>query len=236
MTERRNSDIDRDRNACHIGPSTIRWTGTHLALDLCEIANPLPRRIVGQVRLYPEVITDRHFVMDSAGRHAWWPIAPRARVEVELRRPSLKWKGSGYLDMNAGDEPLEDGFERWDWSRADLGDGAAVLYDATRRDATRKTLSLRFDRTGAATEFEPPPRRRLATTPVWRIPRHTNSENDGARIVKTLEDTPFYARSLLSTDLLGERTTAMHESLSLDRFEKTWVKALLPFRMPRVFW
>jgi hypothetical protein len=25
----------------------------------------------------------------------------------------------------------------------------------------------------------------------------------------------------------------MHESLSLDRFRKTWVRMLLPFRMPR---
>jgi carotenoid 1,2-hydratase len=27
--------------------------------------------------------------------------------------------------------------------------------------------------------------------------------------------------------------TAVHESLSLDRFQARWVQAMLPFRMPR---
>ena len=47
-------------------------------------------------------------------------------------------------------------------------------------------------------------------------------------VVKTLEDTPFYSRSVLSGD-----HAMMHESLDLDRFSKTWVQCLLPFRMPR---
>jgi carotenoid 1,2-hydratase len=50
----------------------------------------------------------------------------------------------------------------------------------------------------------------------------------------TLEDTPFYARSVLETEVFGKRATAMHESLSLTRFSKPWVQAMLPFRMPRV--
>lgn len=216
--------------------SSLRWTGTALEIDIAETANPFPRSIMGKVRLVPEVITNRHFALDAHARHAWWPIAPRARVEVQLNRPHLRWSGSGYLDMNAGDEPLEDGFARWDWSRADLSDGAAVLYDAVRADGTPNTLSLRFDRTGGVEEFAAPPRRRLATTAIWRIPRQTHADSATARVAKTLEDTPFYARSLLSTELLGETTTAMHESLSLDRFATRWVKALLPFRMPRSPW
>ena len=51
--------------------------------------------------------------------------------------------------------------------------------------------------------------------------------------MRTLEDTPFYTRSLLSARLLGERVAAVHESLSLDRFRTGWVQMLLPFRMPR---
>ena len=50
----------------------------------------------------------------------------------------------------------------------------------------------------------------------------------------SLEDTPFYARSLLTTRLLGATVPAMHESLCLDRFAARWVQAILPFRMPRV--
>jgi carotenoid 1,2-hydratase len=32
----------------------------------------------------------------------------------------------------------------------------------------------------------------------------------------------------------GHDVTAMHESLSLDRFDSRWVQTLLPFRMPRL--
>jgi carotenoid 1,2-hydratase len=236
MTERASQAISRTKDDCTIGPSSIRWTGSELVLDLNEISNPFPRRLIGQIRLIPELITTRHFVLDTQNRHAWWPIAPRARVEVELDRPGLSWEGSGYLDMNAGDEPLEDGFAKWDWSRADLKSGAAVLYDATRKDGSTRTLSLKFDKTGGVEEFEPPARQKLATTPIWRIARQTHAMDNAANIERTLEDTPFYARSLLNTKLFGENTTAMHESLSLSRFETRWVKTLLPFRMPRVAW
>jgi carotenoid 1,2-hydratase len=50
---------------------------------------------------------------------------------------------------------------------------------------------------------------------------------------RTLEDTPFYARSVLQTRLLGQDAIAVHESLSLDRFRNPIVQAMLPFRMPR---
>ena len=52
-------------------------------------------------------------------------------------------------------------------------------------------------------------------------------------VLRTLTDAPFYARSLLNTQLFGERATGMHESLSLTRFDTPWVQAMLPFRMPR---
>ena len=50
---------------------------------------------------------------------------------------------------------------------------------------------------------------------------------------QTLEDTPFYSRSVIETGLFGEQVTAVHESLSLDRFQAPWVQAMLPFRIPR---
>jgi carotenoid 1,2-hydratase len=53
-------------------------------------------------------------------------------------------------------------------------------------------------------------------------------------VAETLVDAPFYARSVLNTRIAGQPVTAMHESLSLDRFSAGWVQALLPFRMPRV--
>ena len=53
-------------------------------------------------------------------------------------------------------------------------------------------------------------------------------------VIDTLEDTPFYARSLVQTGIDGRAVKVMHESLSLTRFESAWVQCLLPFRMPRV--
>jgi carotenoid 1,2-hydratase len=48
-----------------------------------------------------------------------------------------------------------------------------------------------------------------------------------------LEDTPFYARSLIETTLGGTKVAAVHESLSLDRVANPCVRLMLPFRMPR---
>ena len=50
---------------------------------------------------------------------------------------------------------------------------------------------------------------------------------------RTLEDTPFYARSELETSLGGRRMAAVHESLSLERFSSPLVQTMLPFRIRR---
>jgi carotenoid 1,2-hydratase len=146
----------------------------------------------------------------------------------------MRWSGNGYLDSNSGDEPLENSFVRWDWSRASVRNGTAVLYDVTRRSGGDFSLALHFDRSGRAELFVPPTRIALQRS-GWQIERNTRADAGyPARVVKTLEDTPFYARSLISTRLLGEHANAVHESLSLDRFRSRWVQMMLPFRMPRV--
>jgi carotenoid 1,2-hydratase len=53
------------------------------------------------------------------------------------------------------------------------------------------------------------------------------------QLISTLEDTPFYARSLLRTRLLGEEVTAVHESLDVPRLVSLPVRLMLPWRMPR---
>ena len=153
-----------------------------------------------------------------------------------MRSPRLRWRGDAYIDANWGSEPLETGFERWDWSRGMLDDGrCAVLYNRRARGHADETLALLFDRHGGVEHFAPPPDRRLAPTRVWRIPRATQADAGAVpRVTATFEDTPFYARSLIETRLLGQPLTAMHESLCLDRFSRRWVQTLLPFRMPRV--
>lgn len=232
MTERGRDAVETTAATFSVGPSSLVWDGNDLVVSIDEIAAPFPQRIKGKVRLRPAALTTRAFSLDAQGRHKWWPIAPFARVEVDLDKPGLSWTGHGYLDMNLGNAPLEQDFKNWDWARADTRDGASVLYDVTRRDGEKLSLGLSFDRAGEATEFEPPPSARLART-VWGVPRQTQADDGEARVVQTLEDTPFYARSVVSSKLRGEQTMAIHESLSLDRFASNWVRCLLPFRMPR---
>jgi carotenoid 1,2-hydratase len=186
------------------------------------------------VRLRPAAVTARDFALDPEGLHRWWPIAPCARVEVELEHPALRWSGPGYLDTNAGSVPLERSFTTWDWSRAPLPGGeTVVLYERRHRGGGEGVVAVRCDPSGAVEDIDPPPRAALPRT-LWRVARETRADAGGAPAVRrTLEDAPFYARSVLSTRLLGQTVTAMHESLDCDRFAAPWVQAMLPFRMPR---
>ena len=233
MTERGRGALARDAQGLGVGPSRIGWRGDALEIEVDEWTVPLPTRLRGRIRLVPSALTGGHFAIDGEGRHRWWPIAPHGRIEVAFEKPALRWSGIGYLDANRGEEPLEAGFARWDWSRAALGREAAILYDATPRVGPPVTLALRIARDGRIEPFAPPRRQSLPST-LWRVERATRVEGEAAAsVAQTLEDAPFYARSLIRTRLLGEKVTAFHESLSLDRFAQPWVRLLLPFRMPR---
>jgi carotenoid 1,2-hydratase len=154
-------------------------------------------------------------------------------VEVAFDN-GLKWSGNGYFDWNSGVVPLEESFRRWDWSRASDANGATIFYDVTLKDGRDEGLSLFIRPDGSIEEFEPPALCPLPRAPIWRMPRGTRSEGGaGGRIVKTLEDTPFYARSIVAARVAGRPVTAMHESLSLERFVLPVVQLMLPFRMPR---
>ena len=231
MTERPRGAVTRTTDSFTVGPSQLSWDGTALTIRIDEISVPLPRRISGTVRVVPTAITQQTFSLNEDGNHWWWPIAPCARVEVALDRPALHWQGDGYFDMNGGDAPIEHGFSDWQWSRGALHDGTAILYEAQRRDGSRIDLAVKFDPQGQMQAFKPPPIVALKRT-GWRVARSVRSDGE-ASIVRTLEDAPFYARSVVSAKLLGGAVTWMHESLSLDRFRMPVVQAMLPFRMPR---
>lgn len=233
MTERGSADVHRDSSRLSLGRSALEWQGDAMQIAIDEVCAPLPRRLRGSVRLAPAAMTEHSYNLDSAGRHHWTPFAPRARVEVRLDQPDLHWSGVAYMDSNAGEEPLEAAFREWTWSRASTANGAVVLYDVVQRSAPCHSLALRFNADGSAAAIEPPPTVGLPKT-GWRIVRQTRAdEGHGARVVKTLEDAPFYSRSLLETRLLGAASPAIHETLDLDRFRSPWVQCLLPFRMPR---
>ena len=236
MTERGSASVRRDAASLTIGPSSLRWDGATLVIEVRETGVPLPRRIRGEVRVTPEALTGFSATLDDGGRHRWRPMAPRARVEVMLDEPSLRWSGTGYLDSNDGDEPLEAGFHRWDWSRAVLADGqTTILYDTFPRRGEERGIAIHIARDGEVTAIEPPPLVALPRT-RWRLPRFTRAEDGAAQVTRTLTDAPFYARSVLETRLLGSTAAAVHESVDLSRFAAPWTQLMLPFRMPRALW
>ena len=235
MTERPRASVTCEPYKLSIGPSHVEWHNDHLRIVINETTVPLPSKLQGEVRIYPSTLCQHTEQLDANGRHWWTPVAPYSRAEVRLQQPELSWDGHAYFDNNKGSAPLEQDFEYWDWSRATLSGQTAILYDVTRRNRERETLALSIDANGKVERFTPADYTPLPTT-GWRVNRSTHSDDKQAKVLQTLEDTPFYSRSLLSTRIAGEETLAMHESLSLDRFQSLWVQCLLPFRMPRRHW
>ncbi|MEO8936247.1 MAG: carotenoid 1,2-hydratase [Burkholderiaceae bacterium] len=237
MTERRASEVTRSATRLQIGPSALAWTGDTLTLHLDEVTAPLPRRLRGTIEVKTGARPTHRVALDAQGRHRWGVIAPAARIDVAFDAPRLAWSGSAYLDSNRGSVPLEHDFTRWNWSRGHLADGrTAVVYDIERREGGPFAIADWFDAEGGHGAFEPPP---VAPLPVtrWGLARETRSELATApTIALPLEDGPFYSRSVVNTRWLGQPVTSVHEHLSLQRFDRRWVRALLPFRMPRRFW
>jgi carotenoid 1,2-hydratase len=236
MTERGRSSVEREADRFSVGPSELRWDGAALTLQLRERSAPIPRAVRGTVRLIPEQLFNWQAPLDAAGRHRWGPLATRARIEVDFEQPGLRWQGHGYLDSNEGDEPIEDCFDEWDWSRAVLPDGdSALLYDVRERSGAEQLLALRFGRDGRVTPVEAGPRQALATSD-WRVRRSIRSDAGTARprIIRTLEDTPFYVRSIAESSFAGQIVQSMHETLSGPRLRSPVVRLMLPWRMPRL--
>ena len=242
MTERGARHVQRERHAFVVGPSRVEWKGDALEIAFDERSVPFMRAVRGSLRLYPRALSQFHAALDAnlplRGRHRWGPIAPCARIEVELQSPALRWQGHAYFDSNEGDEPIERAFLRWDWLRTANADGStAVIYDVQPRDVRRsgasRLVAQRFAPDGSASAFETSPRQRLPPSTLWRIDRQVRAA-DAPRVVRTLEDTPFYARSLIEMQGVGgEVVQAVHETLDVPRLVSPVVQAMLPFRMPR---
>jgi carotenoid 1,2-hydratase len=233
MTERAARHVQRGARDFVIGPSAVTWDDEGLTIEIDERTAPWPRRVLGRVRLRAEGLCAFTAALDAAGRHRWGPIAPCARIEVDLRAPDLRWTGEAYFDTNEGDEPITQGFEHWQWQRATLRDGSCrVHYDARDAAGNDHSLMLAFDRQGQARPAAKASRHALDATRWWRLPRACRSER-APTLRRTLEDTPFYTRSLLDLTLEGERVHAVHETLDARRLASPIVQALLPVRMPR---
>ena len=236
MTERSRASIERDARNFRIGPSHLHWNGSELVIQIDERSAPIPWPVRGTVRIEAPRWFDWQVPLDPSGRHRWGPLAPAGRISVDFDSPGIRWQGHGYLDSNEGDEAIESRFEEWDWSRATLPDGsAAVVYDLRTRSGTEHLIAQRFSPDGGISAFDPGPRHALART-GWRIGRSIRSAGNAPqpRILRTLEDTPFYVRSLAESTIDGTPLPSMHETLNAPRLRSPLVRLMLPWRMPRI--
>jgi len=235
MTERSIASMSRDSRHFQVGPSSLHWDGNCLEVRFDEWSVPIPKAVRGKIRVYPDQLF--HFIapLDDHARHHWGPIAPSARVEVQLDAPSVSWKGHAYLDSNEGTEFIINRFTEWDWSRANMSDGSVtVLYDIRQQSGVERLLALRFKKDRSVESFDAPPRQALPKA-LWRVGRSIRTEPQmPARVLQTLEDTPFYVRSVLESGLLGEKVISMHETLNIPRLDTTSTRLMLPWRMPRL--
>lgn len=217
----------------------MRWEADALVVDVDERTAPFGRPVRGRVVFHPESSPVGAWDLDEGGAHRWWPVAPRGVVEVALAEPGVHFSGLGYHDANAGSAPLEAHFSRWSWARGHAADGRTVLaYDVTLTSGARRSRRVAVEVGGATVDLGSTISKSISRT-RWGIEREAPIDQGAAvdpRVARTLEDTPFYARALVETTLGGARVTAMHEELSLQRFERRWVQGLLGFRMGRPSW
>jgi carotenoid 1,2-hydratase len=232
FTERPRSAVTRSPDRLSIGGSAMEMTNDGLIVDLHEHTVVKGAAIKGRVRLSPAVLLDRCVDLTPSGDHQWCPIAPVARIEVSLEAPSLRFNGAGYADANFGQEPLEAAFDRWTWSRHATDRDGFIFYDGIHRDGNAFSKAFRCPPSGGMEPVDSPPMIPLRRTLPWGCPREVRSD-DGARVVKTLESSPFYSRSIVESRLGGARALGVQETLRLDRFTTPLMQKMLPFRIDR---
>ena len=71
LTERGAGDLARSAARLDVGPSAIFRDGDGYRVDINEVTVPLPRRLRGQVRLYPAAMQDDPVTLEEKGRHHW---------------------------------------------------------------------------------------------------------------------------------------------------------------------
>lgn len=230
LTERGRGAVQRDADHLAVGRSRMEWRGGELFVHVDERSAPWGSPVRGTVRLVPLASCERTVTLDACGLHEWSPRIPVARVEVDFHEPRVRFSGTGYLDMNLGGGALEESFSSWSWSRVSTGERTAIAYDVTARDGRSRRHAFV---TGSDGVLHPMRADALVDLPVTRfaLPRSGRCEAAPMRVVRTVEDGPFYARSVVATTLGGRHAVGIHETVSLDRFRSAWVRFLVPFRM-----
>jgi carotenoid 1,2-hydratase len=224
----------RDAATMTIGSTKTSWDGAALRVQLREVTAPFASPIEGELVVRPAGVAGEMHALDAEGKHVWSPIAPFGRIEVKLSEPSLSWRGDAYLDHNAGDEPLARGFSGWTWSRVTSRDKTVVVYDAVRKDGSEHRIARAFHAGGGRESLSGEMSAARLGKTGWQIERSIRTAGaTRLSLGRTLEDTPFYARSHLVGTLDGLPASGVHEVVDLRRFESSVVQHMLPYRMRR---
>ncbi|NYS25611.1 carotenoid 1,2-hydratase [Rhodobacteraceae bacterium 2376] len=233
MTDRGRGALRQSRDSFEVGPSAMHWQGGQLVVEVNEISSPpLISRVRGRITLTPATVFDHEVALTPDGRHHWRPIAPIARVEVDLSQ-GHRWQGHGYMDANRGSAALEADFRFWTWGRFPHRGGTTCFYDATLMDGSASQTALHFTPEGDIETVEAPPRTRFARS-LWAVRRETRAdEGYRPKQVMGMLDAPFYSRAQVRTRIGGEETTGVHEALDLRRFASPLIKPMLAVRVPR---
>ncbi len=234
MTDRGRAALRQTSDSFTVGPSSMRWTGDRLVIDIDEIsALPVVSRVRGRIEVIPSAVTSVELPLTRDGSHIWRPFAPTCRIKVDLDAAGWRWDGHGYFDANFGTRALEQDFDYWTWGRYPVGDGSTCFYDADRRDGSALAAGVHFDADGTARMVDLPPRTRFRRS-NWAVARETRADAGYApRQVQNMLDAPFYSRSAVKTQLDGQETVGVHEALDLRRFRSPLLKPMLAVRVPR---
>lgn len=233
MTDRGRTALRQTERTFTVGPSSLRWAGTALVIDVDEWgALPTLGSVKGQIIIRPQAMTDVELPLTQDGAHMWRPFAPTARIEVDLNR-DLRWTGHGYFDANFGTRALEDDFSYWNWARYPVSNGSVAFYDADRLDGTKLEEAFHIARDGTVTPMDPPARLPLARS-KWLVRRETRGDAGYKPVqIKPMLDAPFYTRSVVRTKINGEVVEGVHETVDLVRFRQPWLKPMIAVRVPR---
>ena len=234
MTDRGRTALRQTPDILTVGPSSIRWTGDQLVIDIDEISSPpIISRVRGRITLTPIALTNVELPLTADGAHIWRPFAPTSRINVNLEAKGWQFDGHGYFDANFGTRPLEDDFSYWTWGRFPTSAGSTCFYDATRRDGTKLNAAMAFGSDGTAQHIKAP-------TPVpfkrslWALRRETPADKGTiARQIKPMLDAPFYNRSVVETTVNGETVQGVFEAVDLNRYASPLLKPMLACRVPR---
>ncbi|MEM6276221.1 MAG: carotenoid 1,2-hydratase [Pseudomonadota bacterium] len=235
MTDRGTSALRVSRDTFTVGPSSMRWTGQELVIDINEISSPpIVSRVRGQVRVRPTAVTGVEMPLTADGAHVWRPFAPTSRISVDLDAPGWQWQGHGYFDANFGTRALEQDFSYWNWGRFPRGDGSVCFYDADRLDGSKLATAVAFDAAGQpSVPTNPPPLTRFKRS-LWQVRRETRADPGHTPVqVQNMLDAPFYSRSAVRTRIDGQDCVGVHEALDLVRFRSPLIKPMLAVRVPR---